>query len=316
MSSPALAALRAIFLSVPFAALLSVPALAQSSARAGDDWSRFVAPADLSALMAADQSVQVIDIRDEKYVAKGVVPGAVWVHYKEWRGPSERPGQPPTELELEELLGSNGVRLDQPIAVYNHSGKTIQTGRAAIVYWLLKSAGAENVAIVEGGFKGWQAAELPADAAPADLPVQSVDLTYSHDWWAGPIEVYGVTTGQIEGAILDARLDGQVRKSIETGKPMMSMPMAQYIPASLFTNPLSERALSEEGREAFLSALADREINLGSEILISVCATGELSALSWFYASEILEIENVQYYPDALKGWEGDGGFMFGMWAE
>ncbi|MCY4180705.1 MAG: hypothetical protein OXD48_10640 [Litoreibacter sp.] len=36
-----------------------------------------------------------------------------------------------------------------------------------------------------------------------------------------------------------------------------------------------------------------------------------MSALSWFYASEIMGLENVRYYPDALQGWKSDSGVMF-----
>lgn len=263
--------------------------------------------------MTADPSVQVIDIRDEKYIAEGVIPGAVWIHISQWRGPAERPGRIPSEAELEALLGSHGLRIDQPIVVLNHDSKTIQTGRAAIVYWILKSAGTENVAILNGGFTSWQEAQLPIATAHFQPTAQTVDITYSDDWRAGPLDIYGLATGQVEGAILDARLDGQVRKAVETGKPLMSMPMAQFIPASLFTNPLSDKALDADAQADFRADLESRGINLGSEFLISVCQTGELSALSWFYASEIVGIENVRYYPDALQGWEADGGLMFGL---
>ena len=137
-----LSSLRAFALAIPLAAVFATPSFAQSSSRTVGDWSRYVEAPDLFQVISADASVQVLDIRKEKEVANGTIPGAVWVPFPEWRGPSERPGTPPTEEELEALIGASGLRIDQPIVVYNHTGKTIQTGRAAIVYWLLKSAGA------------------------------------------------------------------------------------------------------------------------------------------------------------------------------
>jgi 3-mercaptopyruvate sulfurtransferase SseA len=140
-----------------------------------------------------------------------------------------------------------------------------------------------------------------------------VNLTYQTDWWADPMDIFAVTSGQVEGAILDARLDRQVSRSVETGKPMMSMPMAQYVPSSFFINDLDADNMSDDAFDQFRAKLVDRGLDIGDGILISVCQTGELSAVSWFYASEIVGIENVRYYPDALKGWESDGGVMFGL---
>lgn len=293
---------------VPLALMSPNLAAAQS-----DSWSAYLEPAALSERIATGDEVQIIDIRSSKYVKRGIIPGAVWIPFPEWRGDKERPGQVPTEEELEAMLGANGIDPNKPIVIYNHAAKTVQTGRSAIVYWILKSAGAEDIAILNGGFKAWAGMSYPEAEAPiAPTPV-SVDITYTEEWWADAMDIFAVTSGQVDGAILDARLDAQVRKSVETGEPMMSMPMAQYVPASLFTNPMSSSRLTAEGQADFIAELTDRGIDPGDGFLISVCQTGELSALSWFYASEILQLEDVRYYPDALKGWEGDGGLMFGM---
>lgn len=276
-------------------------------------WSPYLGPTVLASQLDRNDEVQVIDIRSKKYLKHGVVPGAVWIPFSEWRGPSSRPGNPLRPEQLAEMLGAAGLRLDKPIVIHNHANKTIQNGRAAIVYWVLKSAGAQQLAILNGGFKDWQAADLPVtDTHTIKKPTQ-VDVAYSYEWWADPMDILAVATKQQTGAILDSRLDAQVRRSAETGKPIMSMPFAQYIPASIFSNQLSNENLSTSAKQEFRDELEGRGIALDSEMLISICQTGELSALSWFYASEIVGIENVHYYPDAIQGWKSDGGIMFGL---
>jgi len=307
---------KALALAIPV--LLSNPTIgsAQSTPQMyteASDWSRYMNVELMAAIKEQTPDLQIIDIRSAKIMSKGTIPGAVWIPYADWRGPSERQGQMLTEIELEELLSDNGLNPDLPIVVHNHSDHIVQTGRAAIVYWILKSSGFEDIAIMEGGFKAWQAADLPLAEKPTVLQPTMVDLTYQTDWWADPMDIFAVTSGQVDGAILDARLDGQVRRSVETGEPMMSMPMAQYVPSSFFTNDLDAENLSEEALNQFRAKLEDRGLDLGDGMLISVCQTGELSAVSWFYASEVVGIENVRYYPDALAGWEGDGGVMFGL---
>lgn len=276
-------------------------------------WSNYMSVTDLNDVMSQAPDVQIIDIRREKYLSNGSIAGGVWIPFNKWRGPADRPGRTLTEIELETLIGENGLDPDLPTIVHNHSGHIVQTGRAAMVYWVLKTAGFENIAILEDGTKAWKAAELPMVSSPTVLAPTNVDLTLQTEWWADPMDIFAVTSGQTEGAILDARLDGQVRKSVETGKPMMSMPMAQYVPSSFFTNDLDAENRSEGAVQAFRAKLEDRGLEIGEGMLISVCQTGELSAVSWFYASEIVGIENVRYYPDALKGWKRDGGLMFGM---
>lgn len=316
MSSVLKATLMAAMLALPLSGTASVAATNQVQTEADrqlQNWSRFMSPADLWPQLAAENGVQIIDIRAQKYFKRGIIPGAVSIPFSDWRGPKERPGQPPNAADLEALLGAAGIDLQKPIVIYNHSGKTISTGRAAIVYWILKSAGAEHLAVLNGGLKGWDSAGLPVSDRHITPAATTVEVTYRYDWWADPFDILAISTKAKKGAILDARLDAQVKKSVETGKPMMSIPLARYTPASFFFNQLSAKKTGAEGQQEFREELVARGIQPDEGLLISVCQTGELSAISWFYASEIVGIENVRYYPDALQGWKSDGGIMFGL---
>ena len=280
-----------------------------------EKWDRLFSPAALMTALSNDPLVQVIDIRSQKYVKKGTIPGAVAINYKAMRGPKNRPGMPPNEASLAEIIGAAGLNLDHPIIIFNHSGKTVQTGQAAYVYWLLKTAGAEEVAILSGGFKGWKSAEMPIANEPITRAPTNPQITYRLDWWADPMSIFAVATEQMDGAILDARLDAQVKKAAKTGKTLKSLPLARYMPASLLAPSLSVDRSYEENM-SFRADLEERGINLNGDVLISICQNGELSALSWFYASEIVGIENVQYYPDAIQGWAADGGILFGLYID
>jgi len=309
--------MAAAFLALPLSVELANPAVANSTTiTQGVEtgaWPKIVAPVDLDAAQTTMPGIQIIDIRAQKYLKKGTIRGAVSIPYKSWRGPKSRPGQPPSEEALAELIGEAGIQLDRPIVIVGYSGKAFHAGQAAFVYWLLKTAGAEQASILHGGIKAWRADDLAMAAEPITLPPTEGELDYRMDWWASPVEIFAVVTGQKDGSILDARLDSQVKKSVETGKPMTSMPLARYVPASWFTDNLSDRKLSVEEQNKFLARLLDRGIDPSSDVLISICQTGELSALSWFYASEVVGLDNVQYYPDALQGWRADGGVLFGL---
>lgn len=287
--------------------------LLSHSAANASDWTRLFAAEDLARVIATDAQVQVVDIRAEKYVEDGTIPGAIALNYKSLRGPKERPGLPPSADKLSEVLSDAGFHLDRPFVVVNHKGSTMHMGQAAYVYWLLKSAGAETGAILSGGFKGWKSEGLPIAESPLVPKPSIADVEYTLDWWADPLTIVGIATKQLDGAILDARFEAQVKRAAETGKPLTSIPYARYIPTSLIAPTLTLDDATEEKFAAFRAELEDRGINLNGDVIISVCQTGELSALSWFYASEIVGIQNIQYYPDAIQGWVADGGILFGL---
>ena len=217
-----------------------------------ESWSPLLSPEALQTFSDQLPDLQIVDIRSQKRASKGVVPGSVLMPYKEWRGPKDRPGQPPTEQQLEEYLADAGLRLDLPIAIVNHSGSTLQSGQASYIYWLLKTAGVQDVAILNGGFKAWAKSGQEIADEPSVLEPSFVNVDYKYDWWADPMDIFGVSSGQTHGFILDARLDAQTKRAEETGKPMMSMPMAQLLSANLFTNYLSNRDLSAEGLDCLL----------------------------------------------------------------
>lgn len=297
-----------------FGQLAAQTAQTGAQAAVSSAWTPVLSPDDLETILGQRDDVQIIDIRAKKYADKGTLPGAISIPYRDWRGPSDRPGQPPDTFALAMLLSDAGIHPDRPIVIANHSGKTLHTGQAAYIYWLLKTANLPQLAILHGGVKAWGEAELAIDAAPTEAePTVAANLMYNPEWWASPVEIFAVATGQKSGSILDARLDNQVKRAVETGKPLTSMPFAQYVPTSWFTDNITKQSLTDVEKIKFIEKLETRGVDINSDVLISVCQTGELSALSWFYASEIVGLENVQYYPDALQGWTSDGGNLFGL---
>lgn len=302
-------ALRVVFVVVG----LVGSAVAQAAPDGDRALSRLVTPETLSFVITQADDVQIVDIRSKKYAGKGTIPGARWVPYKSMRGPKSRPGQPPTPEALAQILGQAGLSIEKPIVLVGHSGSSIQMGRAAYVYWLLKTAGAARLLILDGGYKAWAKANLEIVETHIDPTPVSLELTYDYAWWADPMDIYGVVANQKSGVVLDARLDAQVRKSVKTGKPIMSIPMAEYVPANLITRLISLRGAERPDSDELKQELIARGVTLGQDMVISVCQNGELSALSWFYASEIAGIDNVKYYPDALQGWKADGGVTFGL---
>ena len=87
-----------------------------------------------------------------------------------------------------------------------------------------------------------------------------------------------------------------------------TLPRALSGPAAGAHAAAQQAKTDADGVFAVLARLKAVDANWERDPVITFDDTGELSALSWFYASEIAGIRNVRLYPEALAGWLAGGG--------
>lgn len=262
-------------------------------------------PTELAGLLAV-HGTQVIDIRSTKAQAGGVIPGALSMPFTEWRGPKANPGQPADNAKLSALIGGAGLRLDQPIVIVHAKGDAFDTGRGAYVYWLLKSAGAQQIALLDGGHKAWVEAGLPLADIPALQRPYEVQIELADTWMATTDDVQQIINGEADGILIDARPESIWNKHDKSGLPVAStLSGASNIPV-----PVSHSLMRDTNNDplSLLLRLKDQGVNWQNEPVIHFCNTGELAALNWFHASEVSGITNVKLYPDSSHGWKAKGG--------
>lgn len=250
-------------------------------------------------------AVQVLDIRPAKSADKGMMPGAISLPLDLWRPNKSNPGQPPSDLELSQLVGQAGLRLDLPIVIVNSNSAAFDTGRGAFVYWILKSAGGQQLALMTGGFKAWKTAGLPIADFPGVYEPYKADLILADTWRATADEVREISLGNKPGVLVDARPDKFFNKRSKDGTQL-----ASTLPgASNLSVPASHSLLKKTNNDplALLMRLKDQSVNWQNEPVVNFCDTGELGALNWFHASEVAGIANVKLYPESSHGWVEDG---------
>ncbi|MEL6586437.1 MAG: rhodanese-like domain-containing protein [Pseudomonadota bacterium] len=275
------------------------------------DWTVMPTPEALASLRAATD-VQVLDIRAPKQHAAGVVPGAISIPYAEWRGPKSNRGRPPSEDRIAALIGSAGLRLDAPIVIVHDRAKPMQTGSAAVVYWILKSSGADQLAILRGGFRAWDAAGLPVSQDVSSATPYAAQVTFDWTWRADEVTVFGIATDQVPGALLDARPHGMFAKVDTLGRALATtLPGAKNLPAPPLMSALRGTVDVEDGVATVVEAFADIAPEDMAGEVVTFCSEGELGALNWFYASELARIPNIKLYPESVKGWTAAGGMLF-----
>ncbi|MEL6264650.1 MAG: rhodanese-like domain-containing protein [Pseudomonadota bacterium] len=256
-------------------------------------------PADV--VTAVEAGAVMIDIRAPKAYRAGHLPGAVNVPYGAWRGPRENPGALISDETLTGLLQSAGIAPDSTVVVVNEGDSPAAFGATARVYWTLKSAGLDDIAILNGGYKAWGAAGLALTTdQPAVTPTDDV-FAIATDWAITRDEVRAVQDGEGDALLIDARPDVFFRA--ETKHPAARW--AGTLTGAV--NLVHETFFGADGRmrqdPAAVMAAAEAAGWTPGRTVVSFCNTGHWAASNWFALSEIGGIEDVRLYPESMAGW-------------
>lgn len=273
-----------------------------SGAYAERSFGPLVTPAELTQAQLAQRAV-VIDIRAPQ-TAEGFIPGAINVPYGRWRGPAENPGAPLGEEELSALLSEFAITPETAVIIVSQGNNETDFGSAARVYWTLKTAGLDNLAILNGGMVAWNAAEgrvIENSRVPRPSEVQ---ISLRQDWTASRDEVLAAVNGETSATLIDAR-----PKDFYEGTVAHE---AAARPGTLPHARLFEHTGWFSSGPAIVNAEAAKQLVEDAGIpadqpIVSFCNTGHWAATNWFALSELAGLENVKLYPESMVGWSQAG---------
>lgn len=266
--------------------------------------------------------VVVLDVRDdpanfdrqlsdkEKADAKaplvGHLPGARLLDWKLVRETREVDGvkldkMAPTPQNFEALMRQLGVANDQAVIIVTNGKDSAAVTMGTRVYWTLKYFGHDNMALLDGGLKKWQAESRPlVFDNPAIAASQFVVGKPRAELLAPLGEVEKAAAGKA-AQLVDARTAdyyvGQSMTSDVKGKG--------HIPGARM---LAHKDLVDEKAGTFLprkelAALASEAgIALDRES-ISYCNTGHLASGAWFVQSELLGNNKARLFDGSMHEW-------------
>jgi thiosulfate/3-mercaptopyruvate sulfurtransferase len=172
----------------------------------------------------------------------GHLPGAVFVELdQDICGPPVGPGgrHPlPDPARLQEALRAAGVRAGRPVVVYD-DGDGLPAART---WWTLRWAGLTEVAVLDGGFKAWQAAGGPVvtnapTPEPGDVLVRPGGMPVLDATAAAALSTPG-SPGGVRGVLLDVRAAERYRGETEPLDPVAGhIPGAVNAPKTATTHP-------------------------------------------------------------------------------
>jgi len=136
--------------------LCSLVCAAISAAENGARPDLLIEPRELAQPAVAHRWV-ILDARKKDAYRQSHVPGARWVDHDAWKSAlgdgTDAPG-------WSRRIGELGIGADSRVVVYDDADAVA----AARIWWLLRYWGVDQVRLLNGGWKVWQAEGLPTDA--------------------------------------------------------------------------------------------------------------------------------------------------------
>lgn len=203
--------------------------------------------------------------------------------------------------DFEKLLQESGIEKDTTVVVYGDNNNWF----AAWAYWLLKYYGHEDVKILDGGRKKWEAEdrELTTDVVDYDETDYTID-NVKDEYRAFRADVEELISGD-EFGLVDVRSPEEFRGEILAPKGLKELSQrAGHIPGA--SNIPWSKAVNDDG--TFKSKKELKEIYESEGItpdkdIVSYCRIGERSAHSWFVLNELLEYPSVRNYDGSWTEW-------------
>ncbi len=258
---------------------------------------------------AGDENVKIIDIRDKiEETDLGGVPyiaNAAVAPYASagWRVEVDGvPAQIPAAEQIAELIGSLGVDGDDHVVIVPWGTDSSEFGGATRVYWTFKYLGHDDVSILDGGWRQYdaQGGERVAEAAQpaaAEFPFQvrpelrATTADVEAALAAGTKLVDGRPEEQFLGQSKSpvVRIEGTIPGSVNL--PHSKLYSAEY---ASFAQPETVSALTEA-----LGIAADEEN-------IVFCNTGHWASIAWFALYEVGGNKNTAMYDGSMAEWAAD----------
>jgi thiosulfate/3-mercaptopyruvate sulfurtransferase len=270
---------------------IAIPLLPHVSASAQSTGAKFV-PAAWVAQHAGDRNLRILDVRINPFdYFTAHIPNAVHIPDNSFRGPNGiLPVQYWQPAKLQELFRATGINNNSKVLVYSDGRDVLG---ASMVAYLLERSGLTDVSILDGGFTGYKAAQLPVTK---EFPRYTVGNFTARDNPAVRVTLNEVKQSIRKPGItfIDPRpanlFSGQENIWVRNGH----IPGAKNIPWPTFTagetNFHQLKSLDE-----IRQLLAQRNVRPSDNIIVT-CSTGREATLQYLVLKHLLGYPNVRVY--------------------
>ncbi len=208
---------------------------------------------------------------------------------------TDLPHMLPSAADFEKAVGEMGISNADPVVVYDDAG----IFSAPRVWWTFRAMGHRNVAVLDGGLKGWidaggDVTDVPPDVLPTDYrAAPDPDAVSTHE----DIRAAATRSGP---AIVDARPPDRFSGAAAEPRPGLvagAMPGAKNLPQASLVTADGAMKTAEALRALFIAAGVDPD-----QPLIATCGSG-VTAASIALAAEALGRQRWSVYDGSWAEW-------------
>lgn len=235
---------------------------------------------------------------EDQYLVEGHVPGAVFADLIEQLSDAEAP-HPFTRLDPERFataVGALGIDDDSVVVVYDSA-----VGQwASRLWWLLRAAGHDSVAVLDGGLAAWrrEAREI-ATGHVAPTPGPGITVREERPLWVDKAEVERIVRGEATGALVCAvppkEFTGEAGQRPRRGH----LPGSTSVPAVRLVDRETNTLLPDERLRALFGDVLD------ADRVVLYCGGG-VAATADALALTLLGAREVVVYDGSLNEWAAD----------
>jgi len=199
----------------------------------------------------------------------------------------------PSPEQFANAIGELGVSNDSRVVIYSAENQTW----GARLWWMLRWAGLEQVALLDGGLKAWKAEGRPISTEPSTYSKAQFNLSLNPQMIADRDEVMAAIDNEqvsIVDALFEDHYAGKVSMYARPGHitSATNMPVSELFTPSAHYRPLDELDMQFEG-----GLEGDR-----SKRVITYCGGG-VAASSTAFTMYRLGYTNVAVYMGSLQEW-------------
>jgi thiosulfate/3-mercaptopyruvate sulfurtransferase len=234
---------------------------------------------------------------DEEYLVHGHVPGAHSADLieqfsdPEGRFPFTRPGRE----QFERVAGEHGIANDTTVIVYD----TASGQWASRLWWLLRSFGHDDVAVLDGGLTRWRREERQLETGYTAPLARGFVAAERAGFWVDKPEVEEVAAGRSPGALVCAVPAQEFSGEASVRRRAGHIPGSVSVPAATLVDRDSRRLLDPDVLAERLAPVPDD----GRDILY--CAGG-IAATTGALALTLLGHTDIAVYDGSLNEWAAD----------
>lgn len=235
----------------------------------------------------------------ERYLVEGHVPGAVFADLLEEFSDStgDYPFTRPDAVRFAAAASALGIDEHTPVVVYDMS-----VGQwAARLWWVFRSFGHDDVTILDGGLRKWEAEERPIEVGHVQPSAAAYGETAGRDgFWADKERVHRAVEGD-EPATLVCGLPPKEFTGEAGHRPRRGhIPGSVSAPASRLVDRETNAFLNDDDLRVVLT-----DVYTSADPIVAYCAGG-VAASSDALALALLGRHDVSVYDGSLNEWSTD----------